>query len=59
MSMMRFYLYRQQIIIPTVAETEAGFYLDSEPVTICDVSAPELPACLLTQLVGQNPRELG
>jgi hypothetical protein len=32
MSLVRFYVYREKLILPTVEETEAGFYIDSDPV---------------------------
>jgi hypothetical protein len=30
----RFYLYREQIVLPTVVQAEAGFYMDAHPVEI-------------------------
>jgi len=30
----RFYLYREQIVLPTVVQAEAGFYMDAHPVKI-------------------------
>ena len=38
MSVFRFYTYKDKFIVPTVAQAEEGFFLDQEPVTICDTS---------------------
>jgi hypothetical protein len=35
MTLVRCYLYREQVVLPTVKETAAGFYVDSQPVRIC------------------------
>lgn len=32
------YLYRKRVIIPTQYKTEAGFYIDMEPVSVFDYS---------------------
>lgn len=36
--MTRFYGYRDKVVFPTVAQAEEGFYLDVEPITICDTA---------------------
>jgi hypothetical protein len=34
MAVVHFYLYREQIILPAVVQTEDGFYMDARPVKI-------------------------
>lgn len=34
MTLMRCYLYREKVLLPTVKQTEAGFYVDSQPIVI-------------------------
>lgn len=34
MSLIRFYLYREKVIVPKVEQTEAGFFVDSQPVEV-------------------------
>lgn len=41
MSVTRFYIYRDMILIPTVARAEEGFYLDHAPVIVCDIAEKE------------------
>lgn len=38
MSLIRFYTYRDKLLVPTVVRAEEGFYLDAEPVTVCDTA---------------------
>ncbi len=37
MSLARFYLYREKVIIPAVELTEAGFYIDAKPVVVVGI----------------------
>jgi len=37
MSLVRFYLYREKVIVPTVELTEAGFYIDSKPLSVVSI----------------------
>ena len=41
MAMTRFYGYKDKVVFPTVAQAQEGFYLDCEPVTICDTADSE------------------
>jgi hypothetical protein len=41
LSFVRFYRYRDQLVIPTVVQAEEGFYMDVDPVTVCDISEAE------------------
>ena len=34
MTLIRCYLYREKVVVPTVKQTEAGFYVDSQPVEV-------------------------
>ena len=34
MTLLRCYLYREKVVVPTVKQTEAGFYVDSLPVQV-------------------------
>lgn len=38
MSLLRFYIRYEKLILPTVAETDAGFYVDQEPIAIFDIA---------------------
>lgn len=38
MSFVRFYRYRDKLVIPTVVQAEEGFYMDVDPVTIGDIA---------------------
>ncbi|MBX9878667.1 MAG: hypothetical protein K2Y22_09430 [Candidatus Obscuribacterales bacterium] len=38
MNLLRCYLRKKQVIIPTIAKADAGFYLDAEPVHVFDLS---------------------
>src|SRR5262249_20291680 len=42
MTLARFYLHGGQVIMPTVAQTEAGFYTDVEPVSVVDIRDAQL-----------------
>jgi hypothetical protein len=56
MSVVRFYTYRDMVLIPTVAQAEEGFYIDVDPVTVCDTSnEQELRAALQKALATDNP----
>lgn len=56
MSLFHFYLRNRKVIIPTVALTEAGFYMDVGPVTVVDTAAVDkLKAVLMDALEGENP----
>ncbi len=41
MSLIRFYVRHEKLILPTVAETEAGFYVDVEPIDVFDIHEVE------------------
>lgn len=56
MSLVRFYVSESQVIIPTVAKTEAGFYTDIEPVAVIDIrDAALVRESLLAILSRENP----
>jgi len=55
MSLTRFYLYRDAVLIPNVVKAEEGFYFDAEPITGCDVTDDEdLKGCLSEALQMEN-----
>lgn len=57
MSFFHFYVRNGKAVIPTVAITEEGFYLDIEPVSIVNVSDKELlKEKLLSAIASENPR---
>ncbi len=37
MSLIRLYIRHEKLILPTVAETEAGFYVDMEPIDVFEI----------------------
>ncbi|MBS1957677.1 MAG: hypothetical protein JST89_26050 [Cyanobacteria bacterium SZAS-4] len=37
MSLIRLYVRHERLILPTVAETEAGFYVDMEPINVFEI----------------------
>lgn len=39
MSFLRLYRYREKLILPTVVQAAEGFYMDTEPVIICDTTS--------------------
>jgi len=41
MGLFRFYFHQGKLIIPSVCETEAGFFVDHGPLTVCDMKLPE------------------
>jgi hypothetical protein len=56
MSLIRFYVRHEKIILPTVAETEAGFYVDMEPIDLFDITAYDnWKSELYLRLVKGNP----
>jgi hypothetical protein len=56
MSLIRFYVRHEKLILPTVAETEAGFYVDMEPIDVFDVTDIEKwKSELYLRLVRGNP----
>lgn len=38
MSLIRLYIFHEKIVLPVVAETEAGFYVDVEPIQVFSIS---------------------
>ena len=42
MQFLHFYSRNNQVVIPTVARTEDGFFLDVDPVIVIEISAPEV-----------------
>lgn len=38
MSLVRLYIQHQKLILPTVAETEAGFFIDTAPVQVFEIA---------------------
>lgn len=57
MSLVRFYLSKGQVIIPTVARTEAGFYADMEPVAIVNIDDLKMvKESMLAVLSRENPQ---
>lgn len=56
MSLYRFYVRHQKLIMPTVVETEAGFYVDSGPIEVFDIQdIDEWRRQLFLRLAGGNP----
>lgn len=56
MSLIRFYGYRDKVLIPTVEQAEEGFYFDVEPVTVFNSKdEPQLRAALAEALSRGNP----
>lgn len=41
MSLIRLYVRHERLILPTVAETEAGFYVDMEPIDVFEIHEVE------------------
>jgi hypothetical protein len=41
MAVARFYLYREKVILPTVVQAEAGFYMDARPVKLLEIKDGE------------------
>jgi hypothetical protein len=55
MSLIRFYLYNDTVLIPTVVQAQEGFYLDEAPITGCDLADDEdLRGCLIEALMSEN-----
>jgi hypothetical protein len=54
MTLIRVYVFNQQLIIPTVAQTEDGFFVDLGPVKVLTMKQLELwePAILKSLLAG-------
>ncbi len=56
MTLARFYLSAEQVIIPTVARTEEGFYTDVEPVAVIDIKDSDtIKESMLAVLSRDNP----
>ncbi len=49
------YIIGNKAIIPTVARTQAGYYLEVEPVTHLDLADPKLSEAMRKSLDGGNP----
>jgi len=55
MSLIRFYLYNDTVLIPVVVQAQEGFYLDEAPITGCDLADDEdLRGCLIEALMSEN-----
>ncbi|QQO21022.1 hypothetical protein JJB98_14395 [Bradyrhizobium diazoefficiens] len=51
------YLRNRTVFIPTVAETDAGFYLDEDPVEVVSVTDTEALQHAVKQVIGRgNPK---
>jgi len=51
----RFYVYNEQVLLPTVAETEEGFYVDTKPVEMFPaVEVDEWKTHLYKRLTSRN-----
>jgi hypothetical protein len=56
MGLNRFYLYQGYVVVPTVAQSEEGFYMDVEPIQVCDSNLKDkLHGLLVEALEGDNP----
>ena len=56
MTLARFYLWSERVIIPTVARTEAGFYTDIEPIAVLEIKETTLlKESMLAVLSRANP----
>lgn len=56
MSLIRFYVRHQKVILPTVAETEAGFYVDMEPIQVYEITDIERwKTAIYKKLIAENP----
>ena len=54
--MTRFYGYRDKVVFPTVVQAEEGFYIDVDPITICDITdIVWLRELLMSSLEKGNP----
>jgi hypothetical protein len=55
MKLIRCYLYRELVLLPTVKQTEAGFYLDCDPVIVHPVAErKKLHAALVSRMQSNN-----
>lgn len=43
MSILKIYRYKEQVVIPTIAQNEHGLLVECSPVAICDVEDPRMP----------------
>lgn len=51
----RFYTYKDQLLVPTVAQAQEGFFLDREPVAVCQISdEAKLRSLLQFALTAEN-----
>ncbi len=56
MSLIRLYVRHERLILPTVAETEAGFYVDMEPIDVFEIhETQKWREALYLRLVHGNP----
>jgi hypothetical protein len=58
MSLARFYVADRQVIVPTVAITEAGFYVDIEPVAVIDIRDAAFVKESLLAVLNQENRQI-
>jgi hypothetical protein len=51
-----FYLRKGQVFVPTVAKTEAGFFMDLNPVSVVEVGNPDAVAqAIVATIEKRNP----
>lgn len=57
MGLSRFYLYQGYVVVPTVAQSEEeGFYMDVEPIVLCDANQKDKLFELLYESISrENP----
>lgn len=57
MTFARFYRWKDKLIVPTVVQAEEGFYMDVDPVRVCEISdADEIRQTLSEVLARDNPK---
>lgn len=60
MSIFHFYLHMNQLVIPTVVETDDGMYVDDKPVSHCHIDETnQLLAAIKKELEKGNPKVPG
>lgn len=60
MSIYKFYLWRHNVLIPRMVQTDAGLYVDAAPVNVCNAADSrklyqEIKSALSLQIVQQSP----
>lgn len=55
MGLARFYLYQGYVVVPTVEQSEEGFYMDVEPIQLVDSNhKDDLHSLLVQSITGEN-----